>query len=113
MGIFQQGRDKVLSLFLRQRLNDLLGDVGSAEALAVNSADHKIAVRLRLVGETEPFDVLITRYRIDQVDGKHVFSFEEIGTSRQWANVLLKKYLTVRRFDIPEEYGDLAERLLG
>ena len=32
MGILKQGKDRVLSLFLRQRLNDFLGGAGSAEA---------------------------------------------------------------------------------
>ena len=113
MGIFQQGKDKMLSLFLRQRINDLLGEVGTAEALSVNSADKKIAIRLQLAGEDHPLDVLISDYRIEQMDGHHVFKFKEIGTSREWVNLMLRKFLTVKRFDIPREYGDLAEKLLG
>jgi hypothetical protein len=113
MGILKQGKDRVLSLFLRQRLNDLLGGAGSAEAFSVNTADHTIAIRLQLAGEREPLDLLIKEYRIQRLGERHVLTFEEIGTSREWVNVLLKRFLTVKRFDIPDEYGDLAENLLG
>ena len=103
----------MLSLFLRQRLRELLGDIGEVRSLVIDSSAHDVQMSIVLEGEAEPVRIHVTRYALTR-DGKTlVLTFDEVETSRVWVNRALHRFLPNPRFEIPDEYADIAERLLG
>jgi hypothetical protein len=112
MGLFHKGKDKVISLLLKGKLDDLIKDFGEVKALSVNTDDKVIAARIALKGESKPFEILLSKYRFRKVDGRYYFMFEELGTSREWVNVLLGKILKAKQFEVPAQYGEIAEKLM-
>jgi hypothetical protein len=112
MGLLHKGKDKVLSLLLKDKLEDLIKEFGEVKALSVNTDDKVIAARIALKGESKPYEVLLSNYKFRRDDGKFYFMFEELGTSREWVNVLLGKYLKSKQFEVPSKYAGVAEKLL-
>jgi len=41
-----------------------------------------------------------------------VFKCKEIVASREWVDIILKRLVKAKPIEIPEEYAELAERLL-
>ncbi len=112
MGIFHKGKDKVISLLLKGKLEDLIKDFGEVKTLSVNTDDKIIAARIALKGESKPCDVLLSNYRFIRNDGKYYFMFDDLGTSREWVNVLLGKVLKAKQFEVPAAYAEIAEKLM-
>ena len=103
----------MLSLFLRQRLRELLADVGDVRSLAIDSAARTISASIELEGEASPLDVLLRGYGFER-EGEQVYLvFSGVEASRPWVSTAVKKFLKRPRVRIPDEYADIAERLLG
>ncbi len=112
MGLFHKGKDKVISLLLKGKLEDLIKDFGEVKTLSVNTDDKVIAARIALKGESKPYDVLLSNYRFRRDDGKYYFMFDDLGTSREWVNILLGKILKAKQFEVPAMYAEIAEKLM-
>ncbi len=113
MSILSAGKDKMIGLFLRQRLNDLLQEVGSVEALAIDTENKTLKVELQLEGEPTPVTLDVRSYRIIVEQGKSFLQIGETAVSREWMQTLVRRFLVGKRIALPEEYSDLVERLLG
>jgi hypothetical protein len=112
MGLFHKGKDKVISLFVKGKLDDLIKDFGEVKALSINTDDKVIAARISLKGESKPYEVLLSNYRFRRDGGKYYFMFDELGTSREWINILLGKILKAKQFEVPARYAEIAEKLM-
>lgn len=112
MGLLRMGKDKVIAMVLKGKIDELIGDFGQVKTLKVNSDDKVIAARIALKGESKPYEVLLSNYRFRKDDGKYFFMFDEIGTSREWMNVVLGKVLKAKQFEVPARYAELAEKLM-
>ncbi len=112
MGLLHRGKDRVISLLLKRKLDDLIKDFGEVKALSVNTDEKIIAARIVLKGESKPYEVLLSNYRFRKDDGKYYFMFDELGTSREWVNVLLGKILKTKQFEVPAQYAELAEKFM-
>lgn len=112
MNLFHKGKDKVISLLLKGKLDDLIKDFGEVKALSVNTDDKVIAARIALKGESKPYEVLLSNYRFRRDDGKYYFMFDDLGTSREWVNVVLNKVLKAKQFEVPAAYAEIAEKLM-
>ena len=112
MSLLHRGKDKVISLLLKGKLDDLIKDFGQVKALSVNTEDKVIAARIVLKGESKPYEVLLSNYRFRRDDGKYYFMFDDLGTSREWINVLLGKILKAKKFEVPAAYAEIAEKLM-
>lgn len=113
MSILSAGKDKILALFLRQRLNDLLQEVGSVASLAIDTESRTLKIELLLEDEATPVVIDVRSYRIVVEDGKSYLLIGETSVSKAWMQTLVRRYVTGKRFALPGEYADLVERLLG
>jgi ribose 1,5-bisphosphokinase PhnN len=112
MGLLHKGKDKVISLVLKGKLDDLIKDFGEVKALTVNTKEKVIAARIALKGESAPYEVLLRNYRFRRDNGKYYFMFDDLGTSREWVNVVLSKVLKAKQFEVPSQYAEIAEKLM-
>ncbi len=112
MGLFHKGKDKVISLVLKGKLDEIIRDFGEVKALSVNTNEKVIAARIALKGESTPFEVLLRNYRFRRDNGKYFFMFDDLGTSREWVNVVLSKVLKAKQFEVPSQYAEIAEKLM-
>ncbi len=112
MGLFHKGKDRIISLLLKGKLEELIKDFGEVKALSVNTEDKVIAARIILKGESKPLEVLLSNYSFRKDGGKYYFMFDDLGTSREWVNALLGKVLKVRQFEVPAQYAEIAEKLM-
>ena len=112
MSLVQQGKDKILSLFLRARIAELVKDFGSVVAFSIDTAQRSISLDLQLKGETQNLEVRISDYAIERKGDRRVFKCKEIVASSEWVDIILKRLVKAKPIEIPEEYAELAERLL-
>lgn len=103
----------MLALFLRQRLNELLQEVGSVETLLIDTTEHTIQVSLQLEGESDSLRCDVKSYKILAEGEKRYLLLGETTASKQWIEILVRKFLVGKRINLPAEYGELVERLLG
>ncbi len=113
MNFLSAGKDKILGLFLRQRLNDLLQEVGVVETLAIDTSAHTLTADIRLEDEPAVVHVDVRSYKIVVEGGNRYLLLGETSVSKRWMEVLVRRHLVGKRIALPEEYADLVERLLG
>jgi hypothetical protein len=113
MSILSAGKDKMLALFLRQRLNDVLQDAGTVESLSIDTQERVIHLALRLEGEADPVTCDVRGYNILSAGEARYLQIGETTVSKGWLDVLVRRFLVGKRFRLPGEYGDLVKRLLG
>ena len=113
MSILSTGKDKILGLFLRQRLNELLQEIGAVESLAIDTEAHTLAVAISLEGETSIVDIAVRSYKIIVEGERRFLVIGETSVTKPWMETLVRRYLLGKRIALPSEYGDLVERLLG
>ncbi len=113
MSILSAGKDRILGLFLRQRLNDLLQEVGAVESLAIDTSAHTLTIDIRLEDEPDLVHVDVRGYKVvADGAGRHLL-LGETSVSKRWMEILVRRHLVGKRLALPEEYADLVERLLG
>ena len=75
---------------------------GNVLDIKVNSENKTISLNVLLKGEVEEIIIDISGYTFEKHGNKKTFAFEEVVTSREWLNVLIKNYFSKRHFEIPE-----------
>ena len=66
---------------------------GSITELKIDSNNKSLFVTLALKGEHEPVEIRVPRYELVQRGGETFLELDEIITSREWLNVLLREHL--------------------
>jgi hypothetical protein len=113
MGILRDAKDKLMSVVLRTVINNVIRDLGSLSQLSIDTINKGITVVVNLKGEVQPIEFNVFRYEIIHDDDKFFLSFKEVRASREWINILIDKYLTIRRIELPNSVvGKAAELLL-
>jgi len=113
MSILSSGKDKILGMFLRQRLNDLLQEVGSVESFAIDTSTHTLAIDLALDDEPSSIHIDVRSYKILEEGGEKYLLLGETSVSKKWMETLVRRHIVGKRFALPAEYADIVERLLG
>ena len=111
--MFKEGKDKILSLFLRQRINDLLQEMGSVESLSINTTDHTLHAAIQLEDEPALVELEIRGYKILTEGEQRFLQLGETTVSKRWLEIVIGRFLVGKRIALPSEYADLVERLLG
>ena len=79
--------------------------------LSIDTKKKQVRVRLELVGEKEPIDVEIIRYRLKgKGDSTHIM-IEEATSSRQWLTVALREFIVGQDFAVPAKAVALLQLL--
>ena len=105
----QEGKDKTLSLGVKQAVNYKFKEIGEMLKFNLDSINKTIELEILLEGEKEPLHVTVHHYEITQEGDKHFLVARDITTSRQWINTLAKQYLAGQRLEIPTEYASMLK----
>ena len=92
------GKNTVLERYFQY----MLGEAGTVSNLALNSRAKTLAFDLALKGETEMLRVEILRYSVERNERGTWLILHEVNTSREWANILAKKYLPLPASKVPD-----------
>ena len=76
--------------------------------LAIDTENKRIRLRLDLIGESEPVEIDVTRYRLHTTDSGAHLTIESATASRQWLNIALQQFVIGQTFPVPPK----AEALL-
>ena len=79
--------------------------------LSIDTKKKEIRVRLELVGEKEPIDVEILRYRLKLKGESTHITIEEARSSREWLAVALREFVVGQELTVPAKVGALLQLL--
>jgi hypothetical protein len=88
-----------------------LRGIGEMTELSIDTKNKRVRVRLELVGEKEPIDVEIIRYRLKGKGESTHIMIEEATSSRQWVTVALREFIVGQDFAVPAKAVALLELL--
>ena len=106
--LFQRTKDATIGLAARAAINGKLRGIGEMTHLAIDTKNKRVQIRLELLGEHEPVEIDIIRYRLEHNHRGAQIRIEEALASREWLNVALREFVVGQTFPIPPK----AEKLL-
>ena len=80
--------------------------------LSIDTKRKSLRVRLELVGEEQPIEIEITKYRLCSSDSGTQLIIEDATASREWLNVALREFVIGESFPVPPKAEALL-KLLG
>jgi hypothetical protein len=94
-------KDSLLSKILKIILPRFISDFGKVSNLSIDTNSKSIYLTLKLVGESEPVTINISRYEFIQRDGQDYLIIREFSTSKSWLDIAVKKYAPNLQFKRP------------
>jgi hypothetical protein len=79
--------------------------------LSIDTKNKRIRVRLKLLGEKEPIDVEILRYRLKEKGETTYITIEDAISSREWLTVALREFVVGQDLPIPAKAGAVLKLL--
>jgi hypothetical protein len=102
-------KDSALSKGTKTAINTQIKEFGRMLKFDLDSKTKSITLEVMLEGEKEPLEVEVSRYELEEENGKYLLKLYGVKTSRAWINTLVARYLEGRKFDIPAEYAKLLK----
>jgi hypothetical protein len=102
-------KDSALSKGTKTAINTQIKEFGRMLKFDLDSKTKSITLEVMLEGEKEPLEVEVSRYELEEENGKYLLKLYGVKTSRAWINTLVARYLEGREFDIPAEYAKLLK----
>jgi hypothetical protein len=110
--MFNIAKDIAFSTTAKSLLNRKLSKFGELSHLDLDSNKEAIELELLLKGETTPLQIRIKGYTIEEIEGQHYLTVEEVQTSRVWINALVESYVNDKKFKISKKHVRLIRRVL-
>jgi len=110
--LFDQGKDKTVSIALKKAANLKLQGFGELLDLEIDSNKKSIQGTLMLEGELEALDLNIAKYEVYEKKGIYFLGIQEITTSRIWINKLITSHFKRYEVEIPQEYASIVQMIL-
>ncbi len=107
----KQSKDLAVSQGMRLFLDKILEPYGKSIEFRLDTKQKKIEMTVLLKGEVQPLQIMVCRYRIVVEEERRFVQAEEIVTSREWLNTVLRKYGNGKQVEIPARYAWIAEKL--
>src|SRR5437763_14304605 len=86
---FQRSKDATVGFAARIAINAKLRGIGEMTELAIDTKNKSVRLKLELIGEPEPIEIHVTRYRLrSSKDGGARFTIEAATASRQWLDAV-------------------------
>jgi len=92
-------------------INTKLRGIGEMTELSIDTKKKQVRVRLELLGEKEPIDVEIIRYRLKVKGESTHIMIEEVTSSRQWLTVALREFVVGQDLALPDKAAALLQLL--
>jgi hypothetical protein len=106
---FQRSKDATIGFAARVAINAKLRGIGEMTELAIDTKNKRIRLRLELIGEHQPIEIDVTRYRLRSNDASGArLTIEAATASRPWLDAALQEFVVGETFPIPAK----AEALL-
>lgn len=102
---FRCAKDSVVSFLVEKVINVKMQDIGKVMDFNIDSKNKTIKLEFELKGESEPIMIDVTKYNIIYKNEKSLISIKGVKTSREWLNVIAKKFLEEKPIEIPEQYA--------
>jgi len=96
---------------VRLAANTKLRSIGEMTELSIDTKTKRARVRLELLGEKEPIDVEILRYRLKEKGETTYITIEEATSSREWLTVALREFVVGQDLAIPAKAGVVLKLL--
>lgn len=109
-------KDSLLSYIISKILSTKIQDYGEIVNLSIDSKRKKIMVEVLLKGENDTIQLKIDQYSLLDFGKKTYVTFDEVVTSREWLNVLIKEhlpqFLPEKKIEIPPDYAKWVKLIL-
>jgi hypothetical protein len=112
-GAINQVKDSGASTAIERWLTRELVDYGEVLDFKIRSADRQAEIRILLKGESEPLRVTIENYGISSEGPDDYITITRAYASREWVNVVLRKFLINKKHKIPAQYSNVAKLVLN
>jgi hypothetical protein len=89
----------------RVAINGKLRSIGEMTELSIDTKNKRVRIRLELLGEKEPIDVEVLRYRLKEKGETTYITIEEVTSSREWLTVALREFVVGQDLAIPAKAG--------
>ncbi|HTD68650.1 MAG TPA: hypothetical protein VK846_19180 [Candidatus Limnocylindria bacterium] len=102
--------EKAATAMLNQAV---LKPYGVLTKLKLNSTERSIDAELELKGETQPVQIQVRGYEV-QEEGEHTYLvIKNLETSREWLTTLARDFAVERPFEVPGSVKKFLPMLLG
>jgi hypothetical protein len=110
-GFFQRSRDATVGFGAKVAINSKLKGIGEVTELAIDTKNKRVRIRLELIGENEPVEIDVTRYRLHTTDRGAQLTIEGATASREWLNLVLQQFVIGQTFPVPAKAEVLLKLL--
>ena len=90
----------IINIYLKKE------ELGKMLKFEIDSEEKSIDCSLLLNGETEPVYIQINDYQIIESDSVTQIKIRDVSIDRKWMEVLAKKHLVSKTFEIPDKVKD-------
>jgi hypothetical protein len=96
---------------MRLIIKGFISHFGKLVYFNLNSQLKSISISLKLSGEAEVVTINIFKYEIEKDGSKSFLCLKDVSTSKEWLNILAKKYPDKMKIEIPKRYEPLITRM--
>lgn len=79
--------------------------------LSIDTKTQSMHLRLQLRGETQPIDVQVKKYSLEQAGDQATLTIVEATASREWVDGTLQEFVVGRSFAIPPTVASVLKLL--
>lgn len=110
---FNKTKDHLLDVAGKAAARKWFIPYGDMLDLSINTQDKTLSATLLLNGETQPIQLELKHYQLDQEDGKTFLVIDpaDVATSREWLNQVVTNALKPMRLEIPSQYAWVVKLL--
>jgi hypothetical protein len=112
MGLFNSLKDNLSSFSGEQFIRKAVDKYGELQDFKLNSSSKTMFLKILLNGETQPVEIKVNKYSLNEENGRAFVRVSDVETSREWMTQLAKDYLLQQRFEIPQAYISVAKKFL-
>ena len=104
-------KDAALAFGARRVINARISRIGVVTELSIDTKTQSMHLRLQLRGETEPIDVQVKKYSLEQAGDRATLMIVEATASREWVDGALQEFVVGRSFEIPPTAASVLKLL--
>jgi hypothetical protein len=79
--------------------------------LSIDTKTQSMHLRLQLRGETQPIDVQVKKFSLEQAGDQATLTIVEATASREWVDGALQEFVVGRSFPVPPQAASVLKLL--
>ena len=104
-------KDAALAYAARTLFNIRLIRIGEMTELCLDTKRQTFRVRLDLVGESEPIEIHVRKYRLERKGNTVKLTVDDVTASRKWLTEALRAFVVGQAVSIPAGAGAVLKLL--